>query len=98
MATINRNNLLKLGFEDSEGPVFSDSHNYIVIRYYVHKDKPWIGIEEHCPKTKGHIIDSDHITTALINYGTKKAEIVYSEDEISSYLNNQGPHPYASRK
>jgi|GEM_PF-655277 len=98
MAMINRNDLLKLGFEDSEGPVFSDNYNYIVVRYYIHKDKPWIGIEEHCPKSQGNLIDADHVTTALINYGTKKGEIVYSEDEIKSYLHHQGQHPCALRK
>lgn len=98
MATINRNDLLKLGFEDSEGPVFSENYNYIVIRYYIHKDKPWIGVEEHCPKLQGNAIDADHVTTALINYGTKKGRIVYSKDEITSYLRNQGHHPYARRK
>jgi hypothetical protein len=94
MATINRNDLLELGFEDSEGPVLTNNYDYIVIRYYIHKDKPWIGVEEHYPKNCGEHIDPSHITSAAINYGTKKGKIVYSKEEVLSFLSNQGDHPF----
>lgn len=94
MATINRNDLLELGFEDSEGPVLTNNYNYFVIRYYIHKDKPWIGVEEHYPKNCGSHIDPAHITSAAINYGTKKGKIVYTKEEVLSFLSIQGERPF----
>ncbi|MGK9116797.1 hypothetical protein [Olivibacter jilunii] len=94
MATINRDDLLKLGFEDSEGPVSSDNFDYIVIRYYIHRDKPWIGIEEHYPKKYGNQVDPSHVTSAVINYGTKKGKIVYNKDEVNAFLSSQGNIPF----
>ena len=94
MATIKREDLLELGFEDSMGPVLESNYDYIVIRYYIHKDKPWIGIEEHYPKEYGEEIDPSLIVSAAINYGTKKGKIVYSKEEVNDFLSNQGKIPY----
>ncbi|WP_134090442.1 hypothetical protein [Olivibacter sp. XZL3] len=94
MATINRDDLLELGFEDSEGPVLSDNFDYIVIRYYIHKDKPWIGIEEHYPKNDGNQVDPSHVTSAAINYGTKKGKIVYNKEEVNAFLSSEGNIPF----
>ncbi|GAA4778967.1 hypothetical protein GCM10023231_02020 [Olivibacter ginsenosidimutans] len=86
MATISRNDLLKLGFEDEGGPVINDYQQYIVLRYYIHKDRPWIRIEEHYPKQYLDHMDKRHIVSTVINYGTKDGEIVYSSEEVKRYL------------
>jgi len=95
MAIMKRNDLLMLGFEEGGGPFIDENHDYIVLQYYIHKDKPWIGIEEHYyPKGHGGQVDAKDVVSAVINYGTKEGEIVYAIDQVRHYLINHGRLPY----
>ncbi|QNL49015.1 hypothetical protein H8S90_20025 [Olivibacter sp. SDN3] len=98
MATIKRDDLLKLGFEDSEGPVLATNLDYIVVRFYIHRDKPWIGVEEHYPKKGSTHINPKHILSAAINYGTKEGTIVYNKDEVNAFLAHQGKLPFKFKR
>jgi len=93
MALLSRKELLALGFEEGDGPVINEYQNYIVLRFFIHKEKPWIRVEEHCPKQYLNHMRSQHIMSVIINYGTKDGEIVYSTDEVQRYLRHHTGFP-----
>ncbi len=96
MATINREDLLKLGFEETDGGGVNTPFDYVVLKHYIHKHKPWIGLEEHYSKKYGEEIDPAHILSTIVNYGTKKGKIVYSKEDIHAFLSHEGVVPFQS--
>lgn len=98
MALLNRKELIGLGFEEGDGPVMNEYQDYVVLRFFIHKEKPWIRVEEHCPKQYLNHMLNRHIIAVIINYGTKDGEIVYSVEEVQHYLLHHMGFPQNSDK
>ena len=91
---IQENRLRALGFEAPEGPVITNGTD-MILRYFVHQEKPWLGIEERYFRKSGSHPDteSDGVVVVAVNYGTHQYDIIRSMKDIEVFLIKQGDTP-----
>ncbi|MFC3199697.1 hypothetical protein ACFOET_18915 [Parapedobacter deserti] len=82
MKTLDRNQLELMGFNPPEGPYVANGRLY---RFFILRNKPWIGVEEYLPTETGQQGDSE---VYAVNYGTHRVEPIHTLEDLQYFLYN----------
>lgn len=83
MKTLDRNQLEGMGFNPPEGPCLANGR---LLRFFLLRSKPWLGVEEYLPTgTDG----SGHSEVYAVNYGTHHMEPIQSIEDLQYFLYEQ---------
>ena len=83
MKTLDRHQLEAMGFSPPEGPCFSNGR---VFRFFVLRNKPWLGVEEYLPTSNGESTESE---VYAVNYGTHRMQPIQSLEDLQYFLYEQ---------
>lgn len=82
MVTLDRFQLEQMGFNPPEGPCIANGR---WLRFFIFRDKPWLGIEEYLSvETNPEVPTVGEIYA--VNYGTHKMEAIQTLDDIKLFL------------
>lgn len=83
MKTLDRHQLEQMGFTPPEGPCFSNGR---LLRFFILRSKPWLGVEEYLPNGTGEPGDSE---VYAVNYGTHRIEPIKTIEDLQYFLYEQ---------
>ncbi|WP_143053947.1 hypothetical protein [Parapedobacter koreensis] len=83
MKTLDRHQLELMGFNPPEGPCFAN--NGRLLRFFILRSKPWLGVEEYLPADGDAAGDKDAEVYA-VNYGTHCMEPIQSLEDLRFFL------------
>ncbi|MGK6352633.1 hypothetical protein [Parapedobacter sp. DT-150] len=82
MKTLDRYQLERMGFNPPEGPCLSNGR---LLRYFILRSKPWLGVEEYLPADPKSE-NADESEVYAVNYGTHRIELIRSLEELQLFI------------
>ncbi|MBK1438485.1 hypothetical protein JHJ32_00670 [Parapedobacter sp. ISTM3] len=85
MKTLDRHQLELMGFNPPEGPCFANGR---LLRFFILRSKPWLGVEEYLPAA-GDAKEEGDSEVYAVNYGTHRVEPIHTLEDLQHFLYQQ---------
>lgn len=83
MKTLDRYQLEGMGFNAPEGPCFANGR---LLRFFILRNKPWLGVEEYLPEKGSADAESE---VYAVNYGKHYMEPIQTLEDLQYFLYQQ---------
>lgn len=83
MKMLDRHQLEGMGFDAPEGPCLANGR---LLRYFILRSKPWLGVEEYLPMDRSGPNNPGESQVFAVNYGKHCMEPIQSIEDLQHFL------------